>query len=69
MVGIEICAEKRLTTLIWNMTNFDKRHHIVVNAYEEGKLGIDDYLKLVIFHKERSFEFNAFKEFLFAQTQ
>lgn len=47
----------------------DERHHMVFDAYEEGKLSIDDYLNLVVFHKKRSFEFNAFKEFLFAQTQ
>jgi len=48
---------------------FDERHHKVLNPYEEGKLSIDEYLKLVIFHKERSFDFNSFKEFIFSQTQ
>jgi putative hydrolase of the HAD superfamily len=47
----------------------DERHNMTFDTYEEGKLSIDEYLKLVVFHKKRPFEFNAFKEFLFSQTQ
>jgi putative hydrolase of the HAD superfamily len=49
--------------------DLDERHQMVFNPYEEGKLSIDEYLKLVVFHKKRDFDFNDFKEFLFAQTQ
>ena len=49
--------------------DLDERHHMVFDAYEEGKLSIDEYLNLVVFHCKRSFKFNNFKEFLFKQTQ
>ena len=52
-----------------NYDEFDERHHMVFYPYEEGKLSIDEYLNLVIFHKKRDFDFNDFKKFLFAQTQ
>lgn len=48
---------------------FDERHHKVFNPYEEGKLSIDEYLNLVVFYKKRSFDYNSFKEFIFAQTK
>ena len=52
-----------------DLEEFEERHQMVFNPYEEGKLSIDEYLKLVVFHKKRDFDFNDFKEFLFAQTQ
>jgi putative hydrolase of the HAD superfamily len=45
------------------------RHHMTFDAYEEGKLSMDEYLSLVVFHKKRSFSFNDFKKFIFAQTE
>ena len=47
----------------------DERHHMTFDTYEEGKMSLDEYLNLVIFHQPRPFEMNDFKEFLFAQTQ
>jgi len=48
---------------------FDERHHMTFDTYEEGKLSMDEYLNLAVFHKERSFNLNDFKRFLFEQTQ
>jgi putative hydrolase of the HAD superfamily len=47
----------------------DERHQMTFDTYEEGKLSLDEYLKLAVFHRKRSFAFNDFKKFLFAQTQ
>ena len=47
----------------------DERHHMTFDTYEEGKLSMDEYLNLVVFYKERSFELNDFKKFLFEQTK
>ena len=49
--------------------DFDERHHMTFDTYEEGKLSMDEYLSLVVFHKERSFKLNDFKKYLFEQTQ
>ena len=47
----------------------DDRHHMTFDAYEEGKLSMDEYLNLVVFHRKRAFALNDFKEFIFAQTK
>ena len=47
----------------------DERHNMTFDAYEEGKMTIDEYLKLVVFHRKQPFEYNDFKEFIFSQTQ
>ena len=60
---------KAADTFKLDFDELDERHHMVFYPYEEGKLSIDEYLKLVIFHKKRSFDLNTFKEFLFEQTQ
>lgn len=47
----------------------DERHHLTFDTYEEGKLGIEEYLSRVVFYTERSFSRNDFKDFMYAQSQ
>lgn len=47
----------------------NERHHLTYDTYEEGKLSLDDYLNLVVFHQERSFSREEFKAFMYAQSQ
>lgn len=47
----------------------NERHKIAFDAYETGKLSLDDYLKLIVFYQERNFTANEFKTFMFAQSQ
>lgn len=47
----------------------NERHHMTFDTYEEGKLSMEEYLNLVVFHEKRSFTPDNFKEFLFSQTQ
>ena len=47
----------------------DDRHHMTFDAYEEGKLSMDEYLNLVVFHEKRPFSYDDFKEFIFTQTE
>jgi len=51
-----------------DIIEIEERHHLTMTAYEEGKLTIEEYLKLVIFYEERGFTFNQFQEFMFDQT-
>jgi putative hydrolase of the HAD superfamily len=44
-------------------------HHLTFDTYEEGKLSLDTYLDRVVFHTERSFSHQDFKDFMFAQSQ
>jgi putative hydrolase of the HAD superfamily len=47
----------------------DERHHLTFDTYEEGKLSLDDYLRRVVFYKERTFTAEEFKAFMFDQSQ
>src|SRR5512135_3597956 len=47
----------------------DERHHLTFDTYEEGKLSLDEYLNRVVFYQERSFSREAFKAFMYAQSQ
>lgn len=47
----------------------DERHHLTFDTYEEGKLNLDEYLDRIVFYQERSFSRDAFKAFMYAQSQ
>jgi putative hydrolase of the HAD superfamily len=47
----------------------NERHHLTFDTYEEGKLGLDEYLKRVVFYEERGFSSQDFKDFMFAQSK
>jgi putative hydrolase of the HAD superfamily len=49
--------------------DMDERHHLTFDTYEEGKLSLDDYLRRVVFYKERPFSLEEFKAFMFDQSQ
>lgn len=50
-------------------SEIEKRHHIIFEVYEKGRLMLDEYLNLVIFYEKRSFSKAAFKNFMFAQSK
>jgi putative hydrolase of the HAD superfamily len=47
----------------------NERHHLTFDTYEEGKLSLDEYLKRVVFYQPRNFTPDAFKTFMYAQSQ
>ena len=47
----------------------ETRHHLVFETYETGKLPLDEYLDLVVFHQQRPFTREQFQECIFTQTQ
>lgn len=47
----------------------DERHHLTFDTYEAGKLSLDEYLDRVVFHKSQSCSREAFKQFMYAQSQ
>ena len=49
--------------------DFDERHHLTFDTYEEGKLSLDDYLDRVVFFEERAFSKEVFKAFMFGRSQ
>ena len=51
------------------LAELEDRHHLAVEAYEEGKITLDEYLGQVVFCRERSFTRNQFREFMFGQSR
>jgi putative hydrolase of the HAD superfamily len=47
----------------------EARHRLTFEVYEEGKLTIQEYLGLVVFHEKRSFPPAQFRNFMFAQSK
>jgi putative hydrolase of the HAD superfamily len=47
----------------------NERHHLTFDTYESGKLSIDEYLTRTIFYSKRKFSRDAFKAFMFEQSQ
>lgn len=47
----------------------DYQHDFIFNVYEIGAITLDEYLDTVVFHKERNFSRDEFKEFMFQQSQ
>ncbi len=50
-------------------TDFDERHHLTYDTYEEGKLSLDGYLQRVVFYCEQPFSAEQFKAFMFSRSQ
>jgi putative hydrolase of the HAD superfamily len=47
----------------------EARHHATFETYEAGKLTLEEYMELVVFHQKRSFTRSQFKQFMFAQSK
>lgn len=52
-----------------DLAELNERHHLTFDTYEVGKLGLDEYLRRVVFYEPRSFSPDDFKAFMFAQSQ
>ena len=63
-------ARRRAATafkLEW--AEMEERHDQTFETYEDGKLTLEEYLDLVIFHRRRPFTRAQFRRFLFAQSK
>jgi len=62
---------RKLVTEHFNIDydEMNERHKIAFDAYETGKINLDDYLQMIVFHENRSFTNEEFKAFMFAQSQ
>ena len=49
--------------------DFQCRHEEVVGAWEEGRITIDEYLDIAIFHRQRDFSREQFVEFMYSQSR
>jgi len=49
--------------------DMNDRHSMIFDTYERGLLSLDDYLKQVVFYRQRSFTPEQFKEYMFGWSQ
>lgn len=47
----------------------EERHARVADAFECGKLGLDEYLRQTVFERRRGFTLGQFRDFMFAESQ
>ena len=52
-----------------DLVEMNERHHMCFDSYERGRITMDEYLKLVVFYEQRPFTIDAFKEFIYSQSQ
>jgi putative hydrolase of the HAD superfamily len=68
--GWDHLARKRAAkhfNLEW--AEMEARHQLTFEVFEMGRLTLEEYLNLVVFHKRRSFTHNQFQQFMFAQSK
>ena len=46
----------------------NERHKVIFDAYESGKMSLDEYLHLLVFFQERQFTADDFKRFMMTQS-
>jgi len=51
------------------LAEIENRHHLTFESFEEGKLTMEEYLSLVVFHEKRRFTRAQFQRFMFEQTK
>ena len=57
------------TTFKLELAELEARHHLTFESYEDGKLTLEEYLGLVVFHRKRLFTRARFRRFMFAQSK
>ena len=61
--------KRAATTFKLHLAEVEERHHLTWDAYQEGKLTLEEYLDWVIFYQKRPFTRAQFRRFMFAQSQ
>lgn len=68
--GWDRAARKRAAAVFsLDLPEFEERHHLTFDTYEEGKLTLDEYLDRIVFYEPRTFTREEFKDFMYAQTE
>jgi putative hydrolase of the HAD superfamily len=49
--------------------DFEDRHELMLDAFEKGAISLDEYLRRVVFYRERPFTMEEFRQFMLDQSQ
>jgi putative hydrolase of the HAD superfamily len=61
--------QRAVEAFAFDVTEVAKRSQLAFEAYELGKLSLDDFLDIVVFYRPQSFSRTKLKEFMLAQSQ
>ena len=61
--------QKAVAKFHLDAADFEDRHELMLNAFEEGRATLDEYLRRTVFYRERSFSVDDFKKFMLDQSQ
>jgi len=64
--GARRAAAKKFR-LDWD--DFEDRHELLLHAFETGELSLDEYLKRVVFYRQRPFSRRSFVDFIHSQSR
>lgn len=65
----ETARAKAIRTFDLGAADYESRHASENDAWERGRITLDTYLARTIFYKPRPFTENAFRDFMYAQSQ
>ena len=51
-----------------NAEDFQRRHEEVIGEWEEGRMTLDEYLDIAVFHTKRNFSRAEFIDFMYSQS-
>lgn len=60
---------KAVLTFGLDEKEFESRHQLLFGDYETGKISLSTYLQYTVFYKPRTFSYDLFVEFMYAQSQ
>jgi len=52
----------------FDLEEFEARHNLTFDTYEEGKLSLEEYLQRTLFYRKQGFSSEGFKAFMFEQS-
>lgn len=61
--------QKAIAKFQLDPADFESRHELMLDAFECGRITLDEYVQRTIFYKPRSFTPEDFKKFMFDQSQ
>jgi putative hydrolase of the HAD superfamily len=63
-------VSRRLAAEVFNLnlSELEERHNLTFVTYEEGKLTLKEYLRMVVFYEKRKFTPDQFRQFMFDQS-
>jgi putative hydrolase of the HAD superfamily len=52
-----------------DLADFEDRHELMLDAFEEGSITLDEYLRRTVFYRDRPYSIDDFKQFMFNESQ